>query len=140
MTKLGMKRTTKRTPLKAKIPKDYLLDSLWSKVVRGLSGNRCVLCGETKGMIHAHHWVGRRYKATRWVISNGISVCHNCHQKIHDLPQFRQDIISQGDVDIERLEHWALQGIGIKQDKEKIKAQLKARLEKLGGIRSEKEN
>jgi len=124
MTKLGMKRTTPRKPMKKRLPKDYALDRMWSQIVR--SSGRCVVCGETNKILHAHHWVGRRYKHTRWEISNGVPLCHQCHQELHDMPKFRKDIERKflGADKMEQLELMARRGVGTKVDKEAIKSKL----------------
>jgi len=131
MMKMGQKKTTPRKPIKKHLPKDYLLDGLWSKVVRGLADNKCKVCGESPKLLHAHHWVGRRYHATRWLLENGISVCHNCHQDIHDFPQFKQDVIKKtiGTERIEQLELLARRGD--KPDRESVKASLSEKLKLL---------
>lgn len=130
MTKIGSKRTTPRSAMKKRPPKDYLMDSLWSRVVRGLAGNKCVLCGESNKVLHAHHWVGRRYRATRYLLVNGIAVCHNCHQDIHDFPCFKHDVIKKtiGSDRLEQLEIIARSGIGKKLDKEFVKQELQEKL------------
>lgn len=48
----------------------------------------CQHCGDNKGgNLEAHHireWY--KYKELRYDVSNGITVCRNCHAKIHDKP------------------------------------------------------
>ena len=131
MTKLGMKRQSPKKPMKSKPPKDRPLDEAWSLIIRGRVGNKCELCGETNKRLHAHHWVGRRYKATRWLLDNGICLCHQCHQDIHDLPGFKHDVIKKklGYDRLEELELIALRRE--KQDKEAIKQNLKEKLKEL---------
>jgi len=128
MVKMGQKRTEHRKPIKKKMPKDYLLDGLCSKVVRGLAGNKCQVCGQSPKLLHAHHWIGRRYHATRWMLENLICVCHNCHQDIHDFPKFKQDVIKKtiGTDRIEQLEIIARSRT--KPEKESIKQDFKERL------------
>lgn len=121
---MGQKRTTAKKPMRKKPPKDYALDKLWSQIVR--SSGKCVVCGETKKILHAHHWVGRRYKHTRWMLANGVCLCHNCHQELHDMPKFRDDIEKRycGTTELEILELTARRGVGIKVDKEGVKSRL----------------
>lgn len=53
------------------------LDKLWSKLVRE-NFEKCVICGKT-GKIDAHHYIGRRNRATRWYLPNGIALCPGHH-------------------------------------------------------------
>jgi 5-methylcytosine-specific restriction endonuclease McrA len=52
------------------------LDSAWSLAVRTRDKN-CQRCGGF--YVSAHHAFGRRHKATRWDLFNGISLCYPCH-------------------------------------------------------------
>jgi len=124
----------KRVKITPKKPlKDDALDRMHSLIVRGLFGNRCVVCGETQKRLHAHHWVGRRYKTTRWLIENGVCLCHNCHQELHDMPKFRKDVERRfiGTDKLEQLELKARRGVGIKVDKQEIKEQLQEKLKEV---------
>ena len=53
---------------------DLKLDKAWSAYVKERAGNRCEYCGSTKNL-NSHHIIGRRNKATRWEISNGVCIC-----------------------------------------------------------------
>ena len=52
-------------------------DKLWSKLVRERD-KQCLYCGR-KGILNAHHILGRRIKATRLCLENGTSLCINHH-------------------------------------------------------------
>ncbi len=65
----------RKKPSKARIEKE--LDKAWSEYVRG----RDMVCQKCKGQgsISAHHAFGRRHRATRWDVMNGIGLCYPCH-------------------------------------------------------------
>ncbi len=43
---------------------------------------KCERCGNrpAKKGLHCHHFIRRRYKATRYDPDNGVSLCLGCHQ------------------------------------------------------------
>jgi len=57
----------------------------WRKSVFERDDYACQLCGDNKGHnLNAHHikhWA--KYKELRFDINNGITLCKNCHIKIH---------------------------------------------------------
>lgn len=57
---------------------DKKLDKAWSNYVKERAGNKCEVCGKME-YLNAHHIVGRRNRATRWLIGNGIALCPACH-------------------------------------------------------------
>lgn len=67
---------------------EKLLDKAWSEYVRK-SGGVCQKCkasgvwvdkyGNERSSLQAHHAFGRRHRATRWDIANGVCLCHPCH-------------------------------------------------------------
>lgn len=72
------------------------LDRLWSKLIRDNFKNKCVLCGNHGN--NPHHYVGRRNRATRWYIENGILLCALHHtfgiKSAHQDPEwFRKQIL-----------------------------------------------
>jgi len=72
---------------KGKVKKGKLLstghlDNLWSEAVKIYWGRCCALCLESKP-VEAHHIIPRRHFVTRWMIENGLPVCHGCHAKAH---------------------------------------------------------
>lgn len=65
-----------KKPNKARLEKE--LDKAWSEYVRGF-GRCCQKCGSISGSISAHHAFGRRHRATRWDVMNGVGLCYPCH-------------------------------------------------------------
>lgn len=55
------------------------LDYLWSKLIRTRDGFMCQKCGSLSKKVSAHHAFGRRHRAVRWDIFNGVSLCYACH-------------------------------------------------------------
>lgn len=53
------------------------LDKAWSKYIRERD-KRCQKCGGS-GALSAHHAFGRRHRATRWDIHNGVGLDYACH-------------------------------------------------------------
>lgn len=68
------------------------LDKLWSKKVKEDAGFRCEVCGKSNDecQLHPHHFWGRRIRATRWLLENGICLCASHHtmglQSAHESP------------------------------------------------------
>jgi len=56
---------------------EKLLDIKWSESVRAKSAY-CEKCGSF-GPASAHHAFGRRHRATRWDLMNGVKLCFPCH-------------------------------------------------------------
>lgn len=54
-------------------------DTLWSRMVRGLAGNKCAICGSER-MVQAHHLIPREVKHTRHALLNGLSLCCDHHK------------------------------------------------------------
>ena len=62
-----------------------LLSKLWSKAVRFRDGNKCLMCGGTKGL-SAHHWLFAKghCEPLAYNVSNGATLCYACHiRKLH---------------------------------------------------------
>jgi hypothetical protein len=56
----------------------------WRKEVLKRDNNTCVHCG-TKKNLQAHHLIGwSEFEETRTTISNGITLCAECHAKQHE--------------------------------------------------------
>lgn len=56
---------------------------MWVKAVKDRDGWKCVECGVTESL-HAHHikrW--RDYPDLRYEVSNGVTLCHECHELAH---------------------------------------------------------
>lgn len=60
---------------------DYVL---WREAIFKKYEGTCQLCGETQGIMHAHH--KKEYAKNpekRYAIDNGILLCEKCHKKLH---------------------------------------------------------
>lgn len=53
------------------------LDTLVSQICR--KQGYCTICGKSNGVLHAHHFVTRARKATKWYLPNLICLCVHCH-------------------------------------------------------------
>lgn len=56
---------------------------MWTKQVKDRDGWKCQKCGSTD-RLHAHHikrWCD--YPELRYEVSNGITLCHPCHEAAH---------------------------------------------------------
>ncbi len=130
-TRIGSRRTAPKKNMKRRLRVDKM-DTLFSKLVRSLAGWKCELCGSTGIQLHCHHFVGRRYLQTRYLLENAISVCVSCHNQLEDFPLLSKDVFVKrvGSDRAEQLEILARKGAkGV--DKEKIFEELK---EKLRGL------
>jgi len=62
---------------------DEKLDVIFSKLVRTKSEWRCDRCGADHSFsheeLHCSHFMGRRYRATRWDFDNCFAHCRECH-------------------------------------------------------------
>ena len=55
----------------------------WSKLVKKLNNNACIVCGST-GELHAHHIFHKaKYPELSLNINNGLPVCVPCHKEVH---------------------------------------------------------
>lgn len=62
---------------------------MWVKAVKDRDGWACVECKST-GRLHAHHierWKDR--PELRYELSNGVTLCHDCHLRAHGWTNFR---------------------------------------------------
>ena len=129
-----MKRTPiKKKPYKWKVKQDPIM-ILWSKCVRTRDGNKCQLCGATEGVMHAHHFIGRRKAQTKYLLENGICLCFVCHNEAGDYSGVNEELFIKA-VGSERKEELEVLSriIGRKLDKEAIKASLKEKLKIMEG-------
>lgn len=121
---------------KAEIKK---LDSLWAKLVKERAGGKCEYCLEERRTfkggpgiwLEAAHIVGRTYRATRWLLENGIALCSEHHaaydQHRPDELKIRRIVI--GEEKYERLCSMK-QVIAKNQDYNELKEQLMADYER----------
>lgn len=84
------KKRTKRPPASARNPlgllkKEYRekAHERWAKIVKGMAGNRCVLCGSDYNL-NAHHMIhNTRSGFLRYDLKNGLSLCFAHHHEFH---------------------------------------------------------
>lgn len=114
---------------KAEISK---LDELWSKYVKEKAGYKCEYCKEEGRQIYpqgvwleAAHIIGRTYRATRWLLLNGMCLCSGCHRSYDEhRPEeanIRKIVIGEDRYEFLRQQK---QIIAKNQDFQQIKAQL----------------
>jgi 5-methylcytosine-specific restriction endonuclease McrA len=61
---------------------------LWRNAVLKRDNRTCQECGNTKGRIHAHHILPKRFfPYLMFNVDNGITLCQKCHSDIH----FKED-------------------------------------------------
>ena len=58
---------------------DKKLDDHWKRIVKARAGRMCERCKVPVRNLNAHHVIGRRNKAVRWELSNGVALCPSCH-------------------------------------------------------------
>ena len=129
-----MKRTPiKKKPYRWKVKQDPIM-ILWSKCVRTRDGFKCQLDGTTDGVMHAHHFIGRRKAQTKYLLENGICLCFVCHNEVHDDSDTNGDLFTKA-VGSERKEELRVLAriIGRKLNKEAIHASLLEKLKILEG-------
>lgn len=57
-------------------------DALWRACVAQRDGHRCRRCGKMR-LGESHHIISRNVTATRWLLSNGVYLCRDCHAAVH---------------------------------------------------------
>ncbi len=80
-------------------------DDIWRDLIRK---TYCEICGKSGGMFYSHHIIGRKNKATRWDLRNGINLDFSCHvgtkESVHeDWPKFREWLLKNRPDDYEYL-------------------------------------
>lgn len=68
---------TKKKKKKKAVSDSYLM-AKWREAVRKKYDSRCAFCGSVYN-IECHHIIKVRDKLTRWLLQNGICLCHKCH-------------------------------------------------------------
>ncbi len=129
-----MKRVAiKKKPYKWKIKQDPIM-KLWSKCIHLRDGNKCQLCGATQGVMHAHHFIGRRKAQTKYLLENGICLCFVCHNEVGDYSGVNEELFIKA-VGSERKEELEVLAriTGRKLDREQMEASLREKIEILGG-------
>ena len=131
MTKMGQKRKTPKKAMKQKPIKLLPLDILFSKLTRAKANYICEYCGnkpKSRQGLHCSHFIGRRYRSTRWLEENASCLCFSCHNYMHDFPSIHTEFFVKrlGSDRLERME--ILARSGNKPDLEAIEANLKDKL------------
>ena len=58
--------------------------SSWSWKVRERDNHKCVICGKTEGVMHAHHLNAKTlFPKQSLDVNNGVTLCQNCHIDFH---------------------------------------------------------
>ena len=79
-------RRRRRRPRRPGVARDFSSPQYvrWRKAVFARDGFACRLCGGRDGL-NAHHikrWAA--YPALRFAVSNGVTLCGSCHEKVRD--------------------------------------------------------
>lgn len=98
---------------------DAKLDTIFSKLVRNKAEWRCERCDDGYAVhaenLHCSHFMGRRYRGTRWDFENAFAHCMKCHH-----------YFSMNPVEFRR---WALKAMGQEKfDRVRIKAETVTKL------------
>ncbi len=106
------------------------LDILFSKVIR-LKARKCQMCGRTDRQLNCAHYIGRRYRATRWEEDNAACLCVSCHWEVDEFSAIKESFFKKK-IGSDRMEELQIQARSfVKPDKIKIKEELKKKLKKL---------
>ena len=109
------------------------LDILFSKYIRLRAGGKCEYCGEVKAL-QCSHFHGRRKQSTRYDPDNCTGLCFSCHQHLGENPYEHNEFFKKrlGSGWFEMLNIRANMIVKrSKEDREKIKADLKERIKQL---------
>ena len=60
----------------------------------------CIHCGSTYSL-EAHHIIPRSFIEVRYDLNNIITLCFNCHYKVHNIPEFKQMLYNKLGLDNE---------------------------------------
>lgn len=63
------------------------LDKKWALDVKERDRHVCQRCGVQRMHQDAHHIVRRSIRATRHQLSNGVTLCRECHSYVHAHPE-----------------------------------------------------
>lgn len=81
---IGSKNPNWRGGIQLKHPeRNRYRAKMWVKAVKDRDGWKCAECGATD-RLHAHHikrW--KDYPDLRYEVSNGVTLCHECHELAH---------------------------------------------------------
>ena len=130
---MGQKRKAIKPRKRGKSIKLFPLDILFSKYIRAKADFTCEYCGikpNPKGL-HCSHFIGRRYRNTRWLEDNVACLCFGCHNLMHDFPSIHRDYFTKrlGSDRLEEME--ILARSGSKVDLGEIKDTLGRKIERI---------
>lgn len=76
--------------------RDISAQAHWREQVYKRDGYTCQKCGDSRGgNFHAHHIEPHyRNRSERWKLSNGITLCSDCHRQYHRLHGFKKANLS----------------------------------------------
>lgn len=102
------------------------LDSLWATAVKLRDKHTCRYCFDDNACLNACHIKGRRYRATRWRLDNGMCLCFNCHMEYDEHGPNEESIRKHvvGDLLYEELNERAKHNVTKYQVYEDIKNEL----------------
>lgn len=76
------------------------LDDIWRVKIKENAGHKCEIDGTLANacQLHSHHFIGRRNKATRWYLPNGVCLSALRHKlsvwSAHENPEyFRKEML-----------------------------------------------
>ena len=74
----------------------------WSKAVISRDGGKCVICGSSKNP-EAHHIIpvaSDKNMEYKFRLSNGITLCKECHNKVHPYKEKRYEATASSTADV----------------------------------------
>jgi len=114
-----------------------VLDKLFSRCVRLLSGGYCKRCKKYVGYkkLHNAHFHSRRKHSVRWDFANTAPLCYGCHSHIDGNPYEKIEFFLRllGQEGLKELDERARE-LKPLMDKEALKLDLKNRIKKLEGL------
>ncbi len=112
------------------------IDVLTSICVRLLADDKCEYCGKYVGFkrLQCSHFFGRRRKSIRYDLDNCSALCMSCHMFLGENPYLHTEWFKKrlGSGKFEELSIRAIKIVRLtKEDKEKIKEDLKEKIKLL---------
>lgn len=85
------------TPKERDQRRDIASQAKWRARVFKRDGFTCRSCGDRRGRnLNAHHLTSHHAdKAKRWLVSNGVTLCSDCHRSFHKAFGYRNNTESQ---------------------------------------------